>query len=202
MANTPKIRYEIEAAAVGSADVRKLTGELEKLDDALSPQTAAAAARLVEELNSLGRQASAIERFQELKTSSAAAAAALEQAQAAAQQMAAQLAAAGTPTRTQAGQLEKLFQSTPANFTAGDTEGVSVFGAHRAFQSTPANFTAGDELRTDWTASGRLVSIHARQFHSGRPPCAVVDAHPLIVSIHARQFHSGRRDFSSHQQMA
>lgn len=108
MATTPKIRYEIEAAAVGSADVRKLTGELEKLDDALSPQTAAAAARLVDELNSLGRQAGAIERFQELKTSSAAAAAALEQAQAAAQQMAAQLAAAGTPTRTQAGQLEKL----------------------------------------------------------------------------------------------
>ena len=29
MATTPKIRYEIEAAAVGSADVRKLTGELE-----------------------------------------------------------------------------------------------------------------------------------------------------------------------------
>ena len=37
------------------------------------------------------------------------------------------------------------------------------------FQSTPANFTAGDVVQPLAQAAVRLVSIHARQFHSGRP---------------------------------
>ena len=88
--------------------------------------------------------------------------------------------------------LTVLFQSTPANFTAGDrrlddrrrrilcfnprppiSQRATVSWQARPlaalmFQSTPANFTAGDHrllvrllLRAD-------VSIHARQFHSGR----------------------------------
>ena len=108
------------------------------------------------------------------------------------------------------------FQSTPANFTAGDHprgwrcrarrcfnprppisqratahdgRRLGVRGrfnprppisqrataARRAasvsstqFQSTPANFTAGD-LGLGVIAHGVGVSIHARQFHSGRP---------------------------------
>ena len=108
MATTPKIRYEIEAAAVGSADVRKLTGELEKLDDAISPETANKARALVDELNSLGKQQAAISRFGELKTATTAAAAALEEAQAAAQKLAAEIATTAAPTRAQTGQLEKL----------------------------------------------------------------------------------------------
>ena len=38
-----------------------------------------------------------------------------------------------------------------------------------------------------------LVSIHARQFHSGRLRLIVSSTLPEAVSIHARQFHSGRR---------
>ena len=108
------------------------------------------------------------------------------------------------------------FQSTPANFTAGDAEDSSAVrsGASfnprppisqratttatprprpprrfnprppisqratspagrcrsrsSSFQSTPANFTAGDTGRERHNSSAIHVSIHARQFHSGR----------------------------------
>ena len=62
-----------------------------------------------------------------------------------------------------------------------------------SFQSTPANFTAGDleELREE--LAELEVSIHARQFHSGRHLCTAVLRLTRHVSIHARQFHSGRR---------
>ena len=36
------------------------------------------------------------------------------------------------------------------------------------FQSTPANFTAGDKRHTAFLEAQFSVSIHARQFHSGR----------------------------------
>ena len=36
------------------------------------------------------------------------------------------------------------------------------------FQSTPANFTAGDVVKLSLNNSTGVVSIHARQFHSGR----------------------------------
>ena len=65
------------------------------------------------------------------------------------------------------------FQSTPANFTAGD--GVSSVGAVPAsrFQSTPANFTAGDLEHAHESFFDLIVSIHARQFHSGRRSSAM-----------------------------
>ena len=89
----------------------------------------------------------------------------------------------GTPAR---------FQSTPANFTAGDApragpaRGLGGFNprppiSQRAtrpvwlrqpsssFQSTPANFTAGDTSHGHQGQGIDAVSIHARQFHSGRP---------------------------------
>ncbi len=74
------------------------------------------------------------------------------------------------------------------------------------FQSTPANFTAGDALGDLRRRGPERVSIHARQFHSGRPPPSSATGAPSTgrrlrgwpraggrVSIHARQFHSGRR---------
>ena len=111
-----------------------------------------------------------------------------------------------------------LFQSTPANFTAGDPSPLPAFFIATLFQSTPANFTAGDDAVPHDGQRLHAVSIHARQFHSGRPPVYSIAAsaarrfnpRPPIsqratpvseglrktigVSIHARQFHSGRRD--------
>ena len=62
-----------------------------------------------------------------------------------------------------------MFQSTPANFTAGDSKQLFNPASEIEFQSTPANFTAGDRLTRLEAALQRVVSIHARQFHSGRP---------------------------------
>ena len=118
--------------------------------------------------------------------------------------------------RALAGLHAGLFQSTPANFTAGD--GIRTVNAILccAFQSTPANFTAGDDDEWGQLARVIIVSIHARQFHSGRRISAGITdlaamfqstpanftagdqaprgAEPArqLVSIHARQFHSGR----------
>ena len=131
------------------------------------------------------------------------------------------------------------FQSTPANFTAGDivsrlqSDGLDHVSIHARqfhsgrqtmhgncdlcflFQSTPANFTAGDQTGHAHHAALRcfnprppisqratsrppvglprvIVSIHARQFHSGRRLGGPRARCRLQVSIHARQFHSGR----------
>ena len=82
------------------------------------------------------------------------------------------------------------FQSTPANFTAGDAmdliENLPVF----AFQSTPANFTAGDNWGPGAPRRRTSVSIHARQFHSGRP-------HHLPAARLAVRFQSTPANFTA-----
>ena len=85
------------------------------------------------------------------------------------------------------------FQSTPANFTAGDG-GWAAFPlpTHSGFQSTPANFTAGDP-------AGQAPADPAAARFNPRPPISqratttpARKRHQSQVSIHARQFHSGR----------
>lgn len=104
----PKIRYDIEANTTGQAEVTKLATELERLDDAVDPAAAARAQALAAELRKLGQQQAAITAFTELKQRTEGARAELEQAQAAAQKFGREIAASGTPTRAQAGQMEKL----------------------------------------------------------------------------------------------
>ena len=89
--------------------------------------------------------------------------------------------------------MQAMFQSTPANFTAGDATMLGITDADIAFQSTPANFTAGDPCRA-------ATPRHPWRFNP-RPPISQRATGPGIsqfgvtklVSIHARQFHSGRR---------
>ena len=111
----------------------------------------------------------------------------------------------------------QVFQSTPTNFTAGDLGCVRLPADSVLFQSTPTNFTAGDQAACRHRGVTRAVSIHAHQFHSGRPtPPPAPSSRPtrfnprppisqratsqagrlgvgLRVSIHAHQFHSGRQ---------
>ena len=54
------------------------------------------------------------------------------------------------------------FQSTPANFTAGDRTDAYLLAAGMAFQSTPANFTAGDGCKI-------IVRLWVMRFNP-RPP--------------------------------
>ena len=71
---------------------------------------------------------------------------------------------------------EGQFQSTPANFTAGDDIPLKTGVRWSGFQSTPANFTAGDRRLFGGFQRMVYVSIHARQFHSGRPRASMVVA--------------------------
>ena len=75
----------------------------------------------------------------------------------------------GRPTGAAGGPRAQQFQSTPANFTAGDQVSYEGWNTNPKFQSTPANFTAGDRGSRIACDQLTIVSIHARQFHSGRP---------------------------------
>src|SRR5574343_1868645 len=99
----PKIRFDILANAQGAGEVSQLANELEKLDGSLDPALAARAKETATQLREVGRQQEAIATFKQLKTASTDTAAALNQAQAQAQALAREIAAAGTPTRTQIG---------------------------------------------------------------------------------------------------
>jgi tape measure domain-containing protein len=114
----PKIRYDIEANTSGQAEVNKLATELERLDDAVDPAAAARAQALAAELRKLGQQQEAISAFVALKQRTEAARAELEQAQAAAQRFGREIAASGTPTRAQVGQMEKLRDTVRSAKTA------------------------------------------------------------------------------------
>ncbi|MBK6854684.1 MAG: hypothetical protein IPG93_24705 [Burkholderiales bacterium] len=104
----PKIKYDIEAAVSGDADVNRLAKELEQLDGSLSPALAERAQLTVQRLRELGAEKAAIDRFGELKAASEAAGTKLQEAQQQAQDFARSLASTAAPTRAQTGQLEKL----------------------------------------------------------------------------------------------
>lgn len=126
----PKIRFDILANAQGAGEVSQLANELEKLDGSLDPALAARAKETAAQLREVGRQQEAITTFRQLKTASTDTAAALKQAQAQAQALAREISAAGTPTRTQAGQMEKLRDAVNSAKTA-HTESVQKLQQHR-----------------------------------------------------------------------
>ena len=87
--------------------------------------------------------------------------------------------------------LKSWFQSTPANFTAGDPSSAPAAWSTASFNPRPpisqrATVGDGNPRRRG------PVSIHARQFHSGRRYPSQDWCQMVRVSIHARQFHSGR----------
>lgn len=108
MATTPKIRYDIEAAVSGGSDVNALAAQLEGLANTLEGDLKVQALASAQALRELGAKQGAIDSFVSLKTEAQAAAERLNAAQLAAQSFAREIAANGTPTRAQAGQLEKL----------------------------------------------------------------------------------------------
>ena len=104
----PKIKYDIEANASGKAGVDALAKSLDSLDSAIDPTLAQRGKELADELRRLGDQQAAIDRFRELKQRTQETAEALRVSQTSAQAFGRELAAAGTPTKAQAGQMERL----------------------------------------------------------------------------------------------
>ena len=111
----PKIRYDVEATASGEAEVGRLAAQLGKLDAAIDPAAAARAQELAAKLRELGQQDQAIQSFVRLKRETGEARQTFEAAQAAAQQLGKEIAAAGVPTRAQAGLFEKLKDAVGAS---------------------------------------------------------------------------------------
>lgn len=103
-----RIRYDLEAAVSGQQDVAALARQLEGLADTLEGDLKTQALASAGALRELGAKQGAIDNFVKLKGEAGAAATRLKEAQTAAQQLGQQLAATGTPTRAQAGQMEKL----------------------------------------------------------------------------------------------
>lgn len=108
MATAPKIRYDIEAAVSGGADVGALASQLEGLANTLEGDLKVQALASAQALRTLGEKQGAIENFVGLKTQAQAAADRLTAAQQAAQGFAREIATNGAPTKAQTGQLEKL----------------------------------------------------------------------------------------------
>lgn len=103
-----RIRYDLEAAVSGEQDVAALARQLEGLADTLEGDLKTQALASASALRELGAKQGAIDNFVKLKGEAGAAAARLKEAQTAAQQLGQSLAATSTPTRAQAGQMEKL----------------------------------------------------------------------------------------------
>ncbi len=103
-----RIRYDLEAAVSGQQDVAALARQLEGLADTLEGDLKTQALASASALRELGAKQGAIDNFVKLKGEAGAAATSLKEAQTAAQQLGQTLAASGTPTRAQTGQMEKL----------------------------------------------------------------------------------------------
>lgn len=125
----PKIRYDVEANATGAADVNRLAVELEKLDKSIDPAAAARAEELAQKLRLLGQQEAALQAFVQLKQRTEEARTALDQAQTAAQALGRQLATVETPTRAQAGQMQKLGDAVKAAKLELQTQTAALDGA-------------------------------------------------------------------------
>lgn len=106
--NNPRIRYDIEAGVTGEQDVNALARELDKLAETLEGDLKTQAQASAQALRELGAKQGAIDNFVKLKTEAGEASKRLREAQAAAQDMGRAIAATGTPTRTQAVQMDKL----------------------------------------------------------------------------------------------
>lgn len=105
----PKIKYDIEAAVSGDADVSQLVQRLQELGKTLDSDVKAQALAAATALRELSSKRTAIDRFIELKAAARDAANGLLATQTAADKLGAELAALQSPTKAQQGALQKLY---------------------------------------------------------------------------------------------
>lgn len=125
----PKIKYDIEAAVKGNADVNQLASEIDKLAGTLDGDLKANALAAADALRQLGAKDAALQNFADLKREAKDAAAGLQTAQDAAQKLGAELSSVEKPTRAQAGQMQKLRDAVAAAKTEVVTSTAAVMQA-------------------------------------------------------------------------
>lgn len=127
----PKIKYDIEAAVSGSAEISALARELDALEKSIDPAGVQRAKALRAEIEALGRQQAAVSNFIELKKAVVESKAAYDAAQVAAQGLKREIVNAGTATKAQSGAFEKARDAVKAT-NAAYIENVSALQSARS----------------------------------------------------------------------
>lgn len=154
-----RIRYDIQAAVSGQQDVAALSSQIESLANTLEGDAKVQALELSRALKELGNKQGAIDSFVALKREAADAAAKLRDTQAAAQSLGQSIAQSGTPTKAQAGQLEKLRDAV----RAAKTELQDKTRALDASRNTLKNYGVSSDQVAAAERETRAAIAQARQ---------------------------------------
>lgn len=137
----PKIKYDIEAAVSGSAEIAALARELDALEKSIDPAGVQRAKALRTEIEALGKQQSAVTAFIGLKNAVIESKAAYESAQVSAQKLGREIATAGTATRAQNGAFEKAKDTVRAANAAYTDNVVALQNARSAANAVKISTT-------------------------------------------------------------
>lgn len=110
----PKVKFDIEANAVGEPSIAKMASTLQDMGNVLEGPLKSKAQAASDALTQLGEKRAAIDAFVALKNEAAAAAARVESLQIEAQALGRTLSQTVSPTKLQVGQMEKLRDSVNA----------------------------------------------------------------------------------------
>ena len=158
----PKIKYDIEAAVSGSADVIALANHVEKLGDSLEGDLKANALAAADSLRELGRQDAVLSQFANLRNSVQQTATQLTAAQKASAALGFEISASAKPTAAQAGQLQKLRDTAKSLEVQLGLESVALQrldGSLRASGISTSNFVT-EQVRVKNALAGATVEAN------------------------------------------
>jgi tape measure domain-containing protein len=154
----PKIKYDIEAAVSGSAEIAALARELDALEKSIDPAGVQRAKALRTEIEALGKQQSAVTAFIGLKNAVIESKAVYEAAQVSAQKLGREIATAGTATRAQNGAFEKAKDTVRAANAAYTDNVVAMQNARSAANAVKISTTELSSAQIQLTAGTKAAA--------------------------------------------
>ena len=162
----PKIKYDIEAAVSGSAQINALTRELDALEKSIDPAGVQRAKALRTEIEALGKQQSAITAFIGLKNAVIESKAAYEAAQVSAQKLGREIATAGTATRAQNGAFEKAKDTVRAANAAYTDNVVALQNARAAANAVKISTTELGSAQIQLATATKVAAANLSELKS------------------------------------
>ena len=158
----PKIKYDIEAAVSGSADVIALANNVEKLAGSLDGDLKAKALAAADSLRELGRQDAVLSQFAALRASVEKTNQDFAAAQRAVTGLNSAITAVGAPTRAQAGQLQKLgdVAKTLENELGRDSVALERLRANLSASGISASNFVNEQVRVKNALAGATVEAN------------------------------------------
>ena len=158
----PKIKYDIEAAVSGSADVIALASHVEKLGNSLEGDLKANALAAADSLRELGRQDAVLSQFIALRALIDKTTQDFAAAQRAVTGLNSSIAASGPPTRAQAGQLQKLgdVAKTLENELGRDSVALERLRANLSASGISASNFVNEQVRIKNALAGATVEAN------------------------------------------